>query len=50
MHVRQNQRGERGQIPLEGFRFDFLSESGVGFDALVDAHLGDQQEIGQAFQ
>ncbi|KWW36356.1 hypothetical protein AU374_02410 [Cupriavidus metallidurans] len=50
LRVCQCQRGERSQIPLEGLRFDFLGERGVGFDALVDAHLGDQQEIGQPFQ
>ncbi len=48
--VCQCQRGERIQLPLECIRFDFLGECGVGFDALVDAHLGDQQEIGEAFQ
>ena len=50
LRVCEGERGKRGQISLEGLRFDFFGERSVGFDALVDADLGDQQEIGQAFK
>jgi hypothetical protein len=48
--VREFEGLERSQIAVERIRLNLFGQLGVGINALVDADLRDQQEIGQPFE